>query len=143
MATPKTYLRAGAASTADRRSWRLTLGVERGHVGRAEREAPITDATRIWLAVLMAFWLLAFGYSFVVYVTTEPSGDGFTRGLNRVTAFLAWQAIAGLLALPVVAIGRSWPKGSGVRFWSAVPFLCAVLLCLVIVGFFVWARFVV
>jgi hypothetical protein len=43
---------------------------------------------------LAVLWLALFVASFVVLLTTEPVGDGFTRGLNRLAAFMTWQGVA-------------------------------------------------
>lgn len=99
----------------------------------------MTDRNRLYLIVLMSLWVLAFGYSFVAFATAELDDMGFTRGLNRIEAFLGWQAIASFLTLPVLIISRRWPKGSGVRRFGAVPFACAVLLVLGLLGVFGWA----
>lgn len=44
--------------------------------------------------VPVALWLLAFALSVVLMLTTEPAGDGFTRGLNRIGVFFRWQFLA-------------------------------------------------
>ena len=44
-------------------------------------------------------WLALFVLSFVTYSTVEPTGDGFTRGMDRAGAVLAWQAGAMVAAL--------------------------------------------
>lgn len=41
-----------------------------------------------------ALWLALFVASFIVALTTEPTGDSFTRGLNRLASFMTWQAAA-------------------------------------------------
>jgi hypothetical protein len=46
-----------------------------------------------------AVWLVLFVASFVVLQATEPQGDGFTRGLNRVASFLSWQGAALVVAI--------------------------------------------
>lgn len=44
--------------------------------------------------VLAGLWLALFLASFAVLFLTEPTGDGFTRGLNRLASFMTWQGIA-------------------------------------------------
>jgi hypothetical protein len=46
-----------------------------------------------------AVWLVLFITSFVVLQLTSPTGDGFTRGLNRIVAFMTWQIAALVLAM--------------------------------------------
>ena len=43
---------------------------------------------------LAGLWLIAFLGAFVAFQVTEPTGDSFTRGLNRVSSFLGWQIVA-------------------------------------------------
>ncbi len=95
----------------------------------------------LWLlAILLAAWALAFAWSGFAGLTTQPDGDGFARGLNRVGLFLGWQGVAGLIALAAFAVGRGWPKGSGIRRVSAVPFWFALALLAALAGLVVWAR---
>ena len=108
---------------------------------RAFGVAKMSDGQRFGLTVLLALWAAAFGYAFVSYALTPPAGDGFVRGLNRVTAYLGWQGIAGMLSIPVFALGRAWPKGSPVRSMSRLPIGVAVAHMVVIVGVIVWAGF--
>ena len=101
----------------------------------------MTDGRRLLLTVLMAVWVLVFGYAFVAFWTTAPTGDGFGRGLNRVVTYLGWQGIAGMLAVAIWGVGRSWPKGAGARRLSAVPLALALLHAVAIAAIVAWARF--
>ena len=88
------------------------------------------------LTVLFALWAMAFVYAFVGFATAVPEGSGFTRGMNRITTFLGWQGIAGLLGLCVFGVSRGWGKGTSVRKLGLVPLglsLCifGALLCMV------------
>jgi len=100
------------------------------------------NQTRLFLLVAVwALWLGAVIYS-VVFLLTEPAtGDGFTRGMNRITGFLGWQGVAGTLAVGVWGVGRGFAKGSGARRISAVPLWLALALVLSIVALVVWLRF--
>ncbi len=100
----------------------------------------MSDAKRFVMTVLMAAWAMAFAYAFFSFATTEPAGDGFTRGLNRASSYLGWQAIAGMFAIAIAAVGRDWSKGSGVRRLSLVPLGLALLHILALVAIFVWAQ---
>lgn len=93
------------------------------------------------LMVMFALWLGASAYSVVFLIDTDPAGDGFTRGLNRITGFLGWQGVAGMLAFAVWGVGLGFPKGSGIRRTSAVPLGIALALILLIIGIVIWARF--
>ena len=91
--------------------------------------------------VMIALWLAASAYSVAFLINVEPTGDGFTRGLNRVSGFLGWQGVAGMLAFAVWGVGLGFPKGSGIRRISAVPLGMALALILLLIGLVIWARF--
>jgi hypothetical protein len=97
------------------------------------------DAKRLVLMGLLTLWAVTWGMSFYAFATTAPTGDGFVRGLNRTTAFLGWQMAAALPAFGAWAVGRDWPKGSGVRHVSRVPLQLALGLFAVIGGLILWA----
>ncbi|MXQ08458.1 hypothetical protein GQ651_11430 [Alphaproteobacteria bacterium GH1-50] len=100
----------------------------------------MSDARRFWVTLLFALWALAFGYSFVSFMTTPPDGEGFTLGLNRISAYLGWQGIAGVLSLGLWGAARGWPKGTSARQLSAVPLLLALFHVMLIVGVILWGR---
>lgn len=100
-----------------------------------------SDVRRFMLTALFAIWALAYAYSFAAYGLTEPSGDGFTRGMNRVSLFLGWQGIAGVLAVAIFGVSRNWPDATSVRRLGSVPLALAGLKIAVLTGFFVWAMF--
>ncbi|MEL7104320.1 MAG: hypothetical protein AAGM21_00240 [Pseudomonadota bacterium] len=91
------------------------------------------------LAGILALWVLVFGWSVIGSWGMEPTGDGFTRGMNRVTHFLGWQAIAACLALAAFGVGRAWPKGSGARSVSRLPLGCVGVLVLLLAAYIGWA----
>lgn len=99
------------------------------------------DTRMLLLIGLAALWVLAYGYSFSVFTLTEPAGDGFVRGMNRVRAFFGWQGVAGMLAIAIWGLGRQWPKGSPARRFSGIPIGLALALMAGMVGLIVWARF--
>ena len=100
----------------------------------------MSDSRRFILSVLIAAWVLAFVYSFVVFWITPAGGDGHARGWNRVSAYLGWQGIAGMLSVAVWALGRSWPKGGSMRRLTIFPLVLAILHLAAICGVIVWAR---
>lgn len=99
-----------------------------------------SDGQRLLLTVLFTAWLIAFGYAFYAFATTLPGGGGFVRGMNRITSYLGWQGLAGMISIAVFSVGRGWPKGSAVRRMSATPILVAILHIVAIVGVILWAR---
>lgn len=93
------------------------------------------DRKAMLLMALIALWLAAWGYSLVFLLNTDPDSVGVTRGLNRMSGFLGWQGVAGMIAFACFAVGRSFPKWSGIRRISAVPFGMALALVLVVAAF--------
>ncbi|MFV0515077.1 MAG: hypothetical protein ACK5MY_15835 [Jhaorihella sp.] len=91
----------------------------------------------LFLAIL---WLAAYGASLAALLLLEPTGDGFTRGLNRVSSFVTWQLVAGLIGIGVWLAGRGLPRGSPARWFSRVPALLALLLALAIAGLIGWVN---
>ena len=47
----------------------------------------------ILLAIIL-LWASLFALSIIAAVSAEPTGDGFTRGMNRTAVFLKWHAAA-------------------------------------------------
>lgn len=92
------------------------------------------------VVLLLVLWAGLFAWSFVGLSTTEATGDGFTRGWNRIVAFLLWQFAAGIVAVPVYMVGRERSSGSGLRWASRVPLALAIALIATITGIVLWAR---
>ena len=89
------------------------------------------DGRRMAVVALVAMWALAFGLSFFLFMTTEPTGDGFTRGINRVGLFFGWQGVAAILALAAFGVSRSLAGSDGLRRAASIPL---VITGLVIAG---------
>lgn len=83
------------------------------------------NRTVIW--VVLGLWLAAMALS-ALALTAEATGDGFTRGLNRLTGFLGWQLAGMILALTAWLASRSLEKGEGLRWLARIPGWWAVLL---------------
>jgi hypothetical protein len=93
----------------------------------------MTPATLV--KVLTGVWLILFVGAFVAFRLTEPTGDSFTRGLNRMGVFFAWQGLAAIVAIvgAVAARGvdrtaRPWLRRLGFAPLVATggAFLCVV-----------------
>lgn len=48
---------------------------------------------------LVIIWLVIFGLAFVAPRLIEPTGSGFTRGLNRLPAFFGMHCLSFILAI--------------------------------------------
>lgn len=62
-----------------------------------------------------------------------PTGDSFTRGMNRISGFLQYQGLALVIAL-VALVLRKHARGFLLRRVMLVPISVTVLLLLLIVG---------
>jgi len=94
--------------------------------------------TLLWLA--LALWAMLFAAAFVVPTLMPATGDGFTRGLNRVSAFLGWQAAAGVVAFAVWLLGNRAPPGSPGRRLSRAPLVLLGLGFAALLGLVLWAN---
>lgn len=92
----------------------------------------------LWIGLVL--WALAFAASFLTLVLTEPTGDGFTRGLNRVTNFLGWQVAAGLIGIVLWVVGNGLERGTWPRRLSRAPAAVFGLLVAAIVGLILYAN---
>jgi hypothetical protein len=90
----------------------------------------------LWL--LFGLWAIAFCGSFLAFALMEPTGSGFTRGLNRASAFLGWQAAAIGFAMVL------WLRARQIRLWPPIgwlmrlPIILALLLLAAFVAFVGW-----
>ena len=85
----------------------------------------------IWL--ILAAWLCAVTAS-VYALNVEPVGDGFTRGMNRVTGFLVWQFGATIPAFAAFIASHGLAKGSIQRWLARVPMWWSGALLAVFIG---------
>lgn len=58
------------------------------------------------IRVLAIVWLALIGASVYLPTQTQATGDGFTRGTNRIGVFLAWHGVALVGAIVIRAMGR-------------------------------------
>jgi len=101
-------------------------------------EANRTNLIKVLFAIWSALQILAMAYP----ALTAPTGDGFTRGLNRITAFFGFQGVAGILAITLAIqsfqhrtkLSRIW------RIFAAVPITVAALLLLAVLGLILSAQ---
>lgn len=89
--------------------------------------------------ILCGVWAALYAASFLVPYHTGPTGDGFTRGLNRLTMFFQYQVAAGAVAVVV------WWMGSKLtirwqRWLTRMPALLALTLFVLTVGVIVFAN---
>jgi len=89
-----------------------------------------------------SLWVIAFALSFIAPQWIEPIGDGFTRGLNRIGAFLIWQLTAFVLAVLLFFAARIQLKAwHGKRWIFHLPLFVHLFLIVLVVGAILFARF--
>lgn len=98
------------------------------------------STTLVW--ALIAVWAGIYVWSFIAFQMIEPTGDGFTRGLNRVTAFAGWQFAAALVAIVLWPLSGRFEAGTAGRWLARVPLILGAILLVLVVGLLVFARFV-
>ncbi len=92
------------------------------------------------LWVLFALWAAIYGWSLWVYFFTPVTGDGFTRGLNRVTGAMAWQAMAAVFGAVIWLMGRGLDSGSPARWVTRIPAFLALMPVVAIVAVIAYAQ---
>lgn len=97
-------------------------------------------ASRYVVFAAAGVWLGLFAFSFVVFDTMPPSGDGFSRGMDRAGALLAWQAgamVAAVAAL-VFALRQKAPREMGVSIAGLAPMIVMALELIAVVALVIW-----
>lgn len=93
------------------------------------------------LVALLLVWAVAYIASFALPATMAPTGDGFTRGLNRVGTFFGWQIGACLLAVLIWMVGRSAALSRRMIWVTRLPAILAGALIVFVIGVILWANF--
>lgn len=96
----------------------------------------------VWLCAVI--WVACVAYGFVAFHETAPTGDGFTRGYNRLEAFFQWQLAALLAATIGFVIGHLSSASDGVKRAGRWPLFISggffVLVIALFIGAIVFAR---
>lgn len=87
---------------------------------------------RPFLILCIALWAAAWAWSFIGFAMTEPTGDGFTRGLNRTRTLFLWQFVATSLSIPIWLLGVPRASKRRHRWLARIPALLGLLPMLVI-----------
>ncbi|MBI5471687.1 MAG: hypothetical protein HY961_05030 [Ignavibacteriae bacterium] len=98
----------------------------------------------LMVAALQVLWILVFALSIVLAAAGAPTGDGFTRGLNRLSTFLAWQVAAIVVAVGLLIVARRFKTelSPTMRLLAKAPLAAHGLMLLVVVGAVLYALFV-
>lgn len=97
-------------------------------------------AVRVYRGLLL-LWAAVMALSVWFVVTTDPTGDGFTRGMNRVVGFLGFQFLAAGIAMLVLLSGAALPRGGWLQRAHRVPVAVAAIEIAALLVLVVWGLF--
>lgn len=101
-------------------------------------------ASLVWFCLLV--WIAFVAKGFLAYISLEPTDSGFTRGLNRVGAFLRWEAYALAAAALAFVAGRGSNAQGVTRLVSRWPLWISggffAVLTIAFFGAITWARLI-
>jgi hypothetical protein len=89
------------------------------------------------IPLLFALWALIWLGSILVPMFQPPTGDGFTRGLNRIGTFVGFQIAAGVIGIMILALR---PATGPFRRLSVLPIAMAGALIVALTALLLWAR---
>ncbi|MEM9756313.1 MAG: hypothetical protein AAF914_09975 [Pseudomonadota bacterium] len=84
----------------------------------------------VW--ILMAVWLVGMVMPDVVLLTADATGEGPSRGANRIAGCLGWQLAGAFVGFLCFVGARAQPEGDLVRRLGLIPPLWAVIRALMI-----------
>ncbi|MFC2953244.1 hypothetical protein ACFOOP_15010 [Marinicaulis aureus] len=73
----------------------------------------------VWMCAII--WVAFAVQGVFAYLTLDPTGSGFTRGSNRISAFFQWEALALGAAVVGFLVGGGLAKGDISRFAARWP----------------------
>jgi len=88
---------------------------------------------RVFLTLCICLWAGAWLWSLIGFAMTEPEGDGFTRGLNRVRGLFMWQFVAASLAIPIWLLGAPQAHSKRLRWAARAPVLLGLVPLVIVV----------
>lgn len=95
-------------------------------------ERPDPHGALLAIRILLAIWATLVVLSVVVSALTPATGDGFTRGLNRVYPFIGYQAVAAVIAFVLAFLSRSVRPVS--KRWALIGLVPLAVFCLLVLG---------
>lgn len=90
----------------------------------------------IWAA---AIWIGLMAASFIVPPMIAPTGDGFTRGVNRLGFLLLFQVAAAAVAVFLFVLAQGEER-SGLRWLMRIPLIWVGTVILGLLGIILWVR---
>ena len=94
---------------------------------------------------LVLAWAMIFAASYAVPMSMEATGDGFTRGLNRLGYWFWPQVAAFVLAIVVwtVAAGRRAELSNGLFWLARLPLIAVAVQVAVFIALVIYAMITV
>lgn len=89
--------------------------------------------------IAIGLWAVLMIWSIVAFRITDATGDGFVRGMNKLTTFMIWQATAGVLAVFAWQVGKGLPADMRLRQYSRIPVAALALLGVMVLAVFAFA----
>ena len=90
---------------------------------------------------IFVVWIMVFLLAFIAPRFMAAEGDGFTRGLNRVGAFLLWQLGAAFISINLAIIAQVKMKDSRFMKWLYTsPLLLHLFLVILVLGFVAYSN---
>lgn len=90
---------------------------------------------------LLIIWSLVFAASVLFPFMQEATGDGFTRGLNRVGTFFGLQFAAGLIAVFIWPLSKHLGSTRAALWLGRTPAIIAATLLVLVIAVILWVRF--
>jgi ABC-type sugar transport system permease subunit len=105
-----------------------------------DTSAPKKESQVILFAAIVV-WASLFAFSIIAGVSEEPTGDGFTRGMNRTAVFVKWQAAAFVVSLMSFFMTRKKQDdlSATLRFVGKAPLYAHGAVLVFVVGAVVYA----
>ena len=91
------------------------------------------------LAILLLGWAIAVFGSFLAFFLTPAKDFGLTAGLNKVTVFMGWQAVATVLSFASLAMRWS-SRDKITRRFAAIPALALAVMLMAFAALLFWAN---
>ena len=90
------------------------------------------------LGILLLAWAVAFVGSFIVFWLAPAKWPGLQAGIDRITIFFGWQAVATVLAFACLTVRWS-TSHTWMRRLAAVPAIAVSVLMSALAVLFFWA----
>ena len=94
---------------------------------------------RLIISLLGLAWLAMYAWSFSSF-WLDPTGDGFTRGLNRISTFVGWQFGAGMVGVALFALRNHVAPRLRKLLWVPVALALGLVALILVVIAWSWVH---